>query len=139
MTNIFSGTCLCTNGWNGKHCTLEGCPANCNGSDHQDGAGVYFTLAMINSRHGMIDYDLFQNFENTPYMQTSQATGPARCRPTGWPGNASVRPAGMDLAAIFSSNRNATTRLTMTEVRFDDEIFGCQHYDSAYAQAQCGI
>ena len=73
------------------------------------------------------DYDLFQNFENTPCMQTSQATGPARCRPTGWPGNASVRLAGMDLAAIFSSNRSATTRLTMTEVRFDDEIFswGC--------------
>ena len=44
MTNMFSGTCLCTNGWNGKHCTLEGCPANCNGIDHQDGAGVYFTL-----------------------------------------------------------------------------------------------
>ena len=65
------------------------------------------------------DYDLFENFENTLYMQTSQATGPVRCRPTGWPGNASVRPAGMDLAAIFSSNRSATTRSTMTEVRFD--------------------
>jgi hypothetical protein len=26
-----NGTCLCTNGWNGKHCTLEGCPGNCNG------------------------------------------------------------------------------------------------------------
>ena len=68
------------------------------------------------------DYDLFQTFKKKkPCMQTSQATGPARCRPTGWPGNASVRPAGMDLAAIFSSNRSATTRLTMTEVRFDDE------------------
>ena len=26
MTNVVLGTCLCTNGWNGKHCTLEGCP-----------------------------------------------------------------------------------------------------------------
>ena len=26
-----NGTCLCTNGWNGKHCTLEGCPGNCGG------------------------------------------------------------------------------------------------------------
>ena len=26
-----NGTCLCTNGWNGKHCTMEGCPGNCGG------------------------------------------------------------------------------------------------------------
>ena len=82
------------------------------------------------------DYDLFENFENTPYMQTSQATGPVRCRPTGWPGNASVRLAGMDLAAIFSSNRSATTRSTMTEVRFDyifivmfDQVSKCRFSD----------
>ena len=31
-TNVVAGTCLCTNGWNGKHCTLEGCPENCNGT-----------------------------------------------------------------------------------------------------------
>ena len=36
MTNVVLGTCLCTNGWNGKHCTLEGCPANCNGIDDDD-------------------------------------------------------------------------------------------------------
>ena len=36
MTNVVLGTCLCTNGWNGKHCTLEGCPANCNGIDDHD-------------------------------------------------------------------------------------------------------
>lgn len=24
-----NGTCLCTAGWNGKHCTLEGCPREC--------------------------------------------------------------------------------------------------------------
>ena len=37
MMNVILGTCLCTNGWNGKHCTLEGCPANCNGiDDHVD-------------------------------------------------------------------------------------------------------
>ena len=36
MMNIILGTCLCTNGWNGKHCTLEGCPANCNGIDDHD-------------------------------------------------------------------------------------------------------
>ena len=36
MINVVLGTCLCTNGWNGKHCTLEGCPANCNGIDDHD-------------------------------------------------------------------------------------------------------
>ena len=69
------------------------------------------------------DYDLFENFENTPYMQTSQATGPVRCRPTGWPGNASVRRGGTDLAATFSLNSSAMTRLTMIEVRFYEERY----------------
>lgn len=26
-----NGTCLCVTGWNGKHCTLEGCPNSCSG------------------------------------------------------------------------------------------------------------
>lgn len=26
-----NGTCLCVTGWNGKHCTLEGCPNLCSG------------------------------------------------------------------------------------------------------------
>ena len=43
-----------------------------------------------------------------------------QCRPTRWPGNACVRRGGTDLAAIFSLNNNAMTRLTMIEVRFDD-------------------
>lgn len=24
-----NGTCLCVTGWNGRHCTLEGCPRMC--------------------------------------------------------------------------------------------------------------
>ena len=24
-----NGTCLCVTGWNGRHCTLEGCPDMC--------------------------------------------------------------------------------------------------------------
>ena len=24
-----NGTCLCVTGWNGKHCTLQGCPQQC--------------------------------------------------------------------------------------------------------------
>lgn len=24
-----NGTCLCVTGWNGRHCTIEGCPAQC--------------------------------------------------------------------------------------------------------------
>ena len=24
-----NGTCLCVAGWNGKHCTFEGCPKEC--------------------------------------------------------------------------------------------------------------
>lgn len=24
-----NGTCLCVTGWNGRHCTLEGCPNSC--------------------------------------------------------------------------------------------------------------
>lgn len=26
-----NGTCLCVTGWNGKHCTMEGCPSSCSG------------------------------------------------------------------------------------------------------------
>ena len=26
-----NGTCLCVTGWNGLHCTLEGCPGQCSG------------------------------------------------------------------------------------------------------------
>lgn len=26
-----NGTCLCVTGWNGKHCTIEGCPNSCSG------------------------------------------------------------------------------------------------------------
>lgn len=40
--NSFTGTCLCVSGWNGKHCTLEGCPGGCSGHGqcgvHSEGA-----------------------------------------------------------------------------------------------------
>lgn len=26
-----NGTCLCVTGWNGRHCTMEGCPNSCSG------------------------------------------------------------------------------------------------------------
>ena len=26
-----NGTCLCVTGWNGRHCTIQGCPATCSG------------------------------------------------------------------------------------------------------------
>lgn len=27
-----NGTCICMTGWNGRHCTLAGCPADCSGN-----------------------------------------------------------------------------------------------------------
>lgn len=38
-----NGTCLCVTGWNGKHCTLEGCPASCSnhGQCRVSGEGLW--------------------------------------------------------------------------------------------------
>lgn len=48
-------------------------------------------------------------------LQTAMAMVLVRCPPTGWPGNASVRRGGTDLAATFSLNSSAMTKLTMIE------------------------
>ena len=63
---------------------------------------------------------MLTNLRQFMQMPILQVMAPAQCRPTGWPGNVSVKPAGTDLAAIFSWNSSATTRLTTIEVRLDD-------------------
>ena len=37
-----NGTCLCVTGWNGRHCTIQGCPRMC--SDHGRCTTGHFSL-----------------------------------------------------------------------------------------------
>ena len=80
-----NGTCLCVTGWNGRHCTIQGCPSMC--SDHGRCTTGHFSLPGAGALTGKYSLWSYSLFLLRSLLNVTHGAGDWRCEcELGWDG-----------------------------------------------------